>query len=152
MKRLFRRCQPDEGSNLIEYAIVLPMLLLVVLGIAEFGFIFHRYEVITNAAREGARMAVLPGYSSVQGETAVIARVNAYVDAGLVPTAANNPTVTIANDTVDVPPLSPVAVKIVTVTYTHQIRFLSAIDNFFGVTFAEVPMTAVSQMRVEGGS
>ena len=152
MRRLFRRCQPDEGSNLIEYALVLPMLLLVVLGIVEFGFMFHRYEVITNAAREGARMAVLPGYATAKGEIAVEARVNAYVTAGLVPTADGNPEVGIADDTVVVPGLSDVSVKVVTVTYTHRIQFLSALDKFFGMTLADVPMTAVSQMRVEGGS
>ena len=49
------------------------------LGIAEFGFIFQRFEVMTNAAREGARMAVLPGYSTVAAETAIGTRVRAYV-------------------------------------------------------------------------
>ena len=32
------------------------------LGIIDFGFLFQRYEVVTNAAREGARVAILPGY------------------------------------------------------------------------------------------
>ena len=58
------RWASEDGAELIEFALVLPMLLLVVLGIAEFGFIFQRYEVLTNAAREGARIAVLPGYST----------------------------------------------------------------------------------------
>ena len=48
---MVRRWRSDEGAQLIEFAIVLPLLLLVVLAIAEFGFIFQRYEVITNAAR-----------------------------------------------------------------------------------------------------
>ena len=63
------------------------MLLLVVLGIAEFGFIFQRYEVVTNAAREGARMAVLPGYTTAD----VDARVRVYVKEGRVPTTGTNP-------------------------------------------------------------
>ena len=60
--RWFKRGRSEDGAQLVEFALVLPLLLLVVLGIAEFGFIFQRYEVITNAAREGARLAVLPGY------------------------------------------------------------------------------------------
>ena len=32
------------------------------LGIIDFGFLFQHYEVVTNAAREGARVAILPGY------------------------------------------------------------------------------------------
>ncbi len=39
------------------------MLLLIGFGILDFGILFQRYEVITNAAREGARVAVLPGYA-----------------------------------------------------------------------------------------
>ena len=61
--RWFTRGRSEDGAQLVEFALVLPLLLLVVLGIAEFGFIFQRYEVVTNAAREGARMAVLPGYT-----------------------------------------------------------------------------------------
>ena len=60
--RLFRRLRQEDGAQLVEFALVLPLLLFVVLGIAEFGIIFQRYEVVTNAAREGARLAVLPGY------------------------------------------------------------------------------------------
>ena len=41
-----------------------PTLLLVMLGIIDFGFLFQRYEVVTNAAREGARVAILPGYQT----------------------------------------------------------------------------------------
>ena len=55
-----------------------PMLLLVMLGIMDFGFMFQRYEVLTAAAREGARVAILPGYSDAD----VTARVNAYLTAG----------------------------------------------------------------------
>ena len=38
---------------MIEFSLTLPLLLLIVLGIIEFGLIFREYEVITNAAREG---------------------------------------------------------------------------------------------------
>ena len=40
-------------------ALTLPLLLLVVFGIFDFGFMFQRYEVVTNAAREAARIGVL---------------------------------------------------------------------------------------------
>ena len=42
--------------------VVLPLLLLVLFGIIDFGFMFQRYVVLTNAAMEGARVGILPGY------------------------------------------------------------------------------------------
>ena len=72
--RWLRRWRSEDGAQLVEFALVLPLLLLVMLGIAEFGFMFQRYEVVTNAAREGARLAVLPGYTDAD----VQARVASY--------------------------------------------------------------------------
>jgi len=51
---LRRLRRSDSGAEVIEFALTLPLLLLVVLGIIEFGFVFQQYEVVTNAAREGA--------------------------------------------------------------------------------------------------
>ena len=61
---------------MIEFALIFPLLLLVILGIVDFGFLFQRYEVLTNATREGARMAVLPGYTTWRtSEARVCARI-----------------------------------------------------------------------------
>ena len=62
----------ERGAELIEFALVFPTLLLVMLGIIDFGFLFQRYEVVTNAAREGARVAILPGYSMPTSKRASI--------------------------------------------------------------------------------
>jgi Flp pilus assembly protein TadG len=51
MKRL------ERGSNLVEFALVLPLLVLILAGMADVGRAFNSYMVITNAAREGARAA-----------------------------------------------------------------------------------------------
>ena len=55
--RLRSRIRSERGAELIEFALTLPLLLLLVLGIIEFGFLFQEYEVVTNASREGARLA-----------------------------------------------------------------------------------------------
>ena len=47
----------ERGSNLIEFAFVLPLLLLMLVGVADLGRAFTTYIAITNAAREGARYA-----------------------------------------------------------------------------------------------
>ena len=63
IRRRLARYASDKGAELIEMALVLPILLMIFAGIIDFGFMFQRYEVLTNAAREGARMGTLPGYS-----------------------------------------------------------------------------------------
>jgi Flp pilus assembly protein TadG len=57
---------------MVEMAIVLPIFLLVSLGILEFGRAMMVANMIANAAREGARLAVLDGSSNIQVEQAVL--------------------------------------------------------------------------------
>ena len=62
------RWHSERGAELIEMVVVLPLLLLVMFGIIDFGFMFQRYVVLTNAAMEGARVAILPGYTTADAE------------------------------------------------------------------------------------
>lgn len=54
MKRILNN---SKGQALVEMAFVLPILLMIVMGIVEFGRIFNAYLIVTNASREGARYA-----------------------------------------------------------------------------------------------
>jgi Flp pilus assembly protein TadG len=74
LKRL-KDWSAEEGAELVEFALTFPLLLLVTMGIIDFGLLFQRYEVLTNASREGARISVLPGYGAADIE----ARVNQYL-------------------------------------------------------------------------
>jgi Flp pilus assembly protein TadG len=47
----------ERGANLVEFALVLPLLVLLLAGVADFGRAFNNYMIITNASREGARYA-----------------------------------------------------------------------------------------------
>jgi len=49
----------ERGQSLVEFVLVLPILLLFVLGIIEFGWLFNARISITSAAREGARVAAV---------------------------------------------------------------------------------------------
>ena len=49
----------SEGTSMLEMAIVLPFLLLLIFSMVEFGIMFGRYLVVNNAAREGARTAIV---------------------------------------------------------------------------------------------
>jgi Flp pilus assembly protein TadG len=84
----------QRGAALLEMAFTLPLLLLISVGIFEFGRAFEVWQVLTNAAREGARVAVLPGISDAM----VTARVQEYANAGVLD-AGVTPTVTIVRDT-----------------------------------------------------
>jgi len=48
-----------EGTSTVEFALVLPLLLLLVFGIIEFGLLLYNKAMITNASREGARAGCL---------------------------------------------------------------------------------------------
>jgi Flp pilus assembly protein TadG len=54
-----RKVRDDSGQALVEFALVLPMLLLLVFGIIEFGRAWNARQVLTDAAREGTRTMVV---------------------------------------------------------------------------------------------
>jgi Flp pilus assembly protein TadG len=49
----------EEGAAAVEFALLLPLLVLLVFGIIHFGLAFNSRIQATNAAREGARLAVI---------------------------------------------------------------------------------------------
>ena len=57
MKKV-RKINTQNGAAMVEFAIVLPLLLILVFGIIEFGVMFYDKAVITNASREGARAGI----------------------------------------------------------------------------------------------
>ncbi len=61
----------NRGQELVEYALTLPILLLFVLGIMEFGVTVFAYNSIANAAREGARVGVVARGTQQEVEEAV---------------------------------------------------------------------------------
>ena len=54
-----RRMGAESGQDLVEYALVLPLFLLLMFSTVEFGFIFFQYTMVVNAAREGARAGIV---------------------------------------------------------------------------------------------
>jgi Flp pilus assembly protein TadG len=56
-----------RGSEIAEFAMILPMLFLLLIGVFWFGQAFRIYGTITNAARDGARAAVAPGCATCAG-------------------------------------------------------------------------------------
>lgn len=139
------RWTSERGAELIEMAVALPLLLLVVMGIVDFGFLFQRYMVLTNAAMEGARVAVLPGYSASDAQS----RATAYARAGGVPGA-----VAATASSVSLPGAnggSWPGVRVV-VTHTYQYQYIGPLVGLFGGSFSSVTLTAQSTVRRQLGS
>jgi Flp pilus assembly protein TadG len=149
MTLLRRSRQNERGAELIEFALVLPLLLAMLAGIADFGRMFQRLEVTTNAAREGARLASLPGYN----QTDVQNRVRAYMDAGIQTGAGARTTVT--RTLVNITPGGGGAqfqAARVLVNYTDSYLILGPIVTLIGgnaATFGTVTLSATSTMRME---
>jgi len=61
----------ERGAALIETAITIPLVLLVCVGIFEFGRAYQTWQVLTNAAREGARQAILIDKSDADVQSTV---------------------------------------------------------------------------------
>ena len=66
-----RVLRSNKGQSIVELAILLPVLLMLLFGTIEFGRIYGTYMIISNASREGARVAAVGG-STTQIQNAVI--------------------------------------------------------------------------------
>ena len=146
-----RRGGDDRGAELIELAIVLPILLLVLAAIIDFGFLFQRWESLTNAAREGARISTLPGYTGTD-DGDVEARIRSYLTATGIPGGpAVIPPVVYTTETL--PSGKTVSLATVSVAYPADFQYLGPIAALVGGTSqSSIMMRAVSVMRLEGAA
>jgi len=139
------RWTDERGAELIEMAIALPLLLLVVLGIVDFGFLFQRYLVLTNAAMEGARVAVLPGYSIADAQS----RATTYATTGGVPAPVNAVATAVSLPGAGGGTWPGMRI---TVTHEYQYQYIGPIAGLFGGSFSSVTLTAQSTVRRQLGS
>ena len=80
MKRAFNReSASDRGAVAVEFALILPVLLLIVVGTIEFGRVLSEVQVYNGAAREGARCAAVMATPFAECNT--LADVQARIDA-----------------------------------------------------------------------
>lgn len=60
MKKAIRKKQKrEDGQAMVEFALILPIFLLILCGIIDFGWLFYNQLSLNNACREGARYAVV---------------------------------------------------------------------------------------------
>lgn len=127
---------------LIEFAIVVPLLLLIVIGTMEYARAINIKQIIVNSAREGARIVALP--EGVQSNEALVrSRIDDYLTANALDLSLRTVTVTgISGD--------PGTVGEVTVTYQYTFQFFGGIASLFGGSDpGTITLTSTSEMRNE---
>ena len=147
--RLPSPCRRSErGAALLEVAITLPLLLLVSVGIFEFGRAYQTWQVLTNAAREGARMAVLPGSQPDE----VKAVVTAYLEDGKL-SKFGSATVDVSASKISLGATGEASATTVTVNYPFNFTVLNPVVQLVspGNTLGKgvLTMTASAKMRNE---
>src|SRR5207247_10237344 len=135
----------DRGTALIEMALTLPIMLLVSAGIFEFGRAYQTWQVLTNAAREGARIAVLPGTT----DGIVTDRVRTYMSDGQLSGSASA-TVGLQRNATIAMGAGTASASRVTVNYPFTFMVLQPIARLIeptSTTGAPLTMTVSALMR-----
>jgi len=128
MARAERTCR---GQSLVEFTLVLPMFLLLLIGIAEFGRAWMTRNIMTGASREAVRVAAVQGNSA-----SALSRANGILASAGISGAAVN----IADDG------TPFGTCSVTVTYNFPVTIAGFLPGLGGTNF---PLTASTTMRKE---
>lgn len=125
----------DTGAAAVEFAIVSMLLIMLLVGIVQFGFLFNQWQQIEHAAREGARWASL-------GNGAADVRATVQAAAPGVGLAPGN--IAISVDPAAAVPGTPVTVNVV----TDAPVFTPLIGAFLG-SGSSVRLTASATQRME---
>ena len=139
----------ERGAALVEVAITVPILLLISVGIFEFGRLYQTWQVVTNAAREGARIAVLPGANAANVQT----RVKEYLQKGQLGRHASATVAVNPNSAVSLGAAGTASASLVTVTYPFDFAVLNPVARLVspGTTLggSTLNLTASAEMRNE---
>jgi len=134
-KRIRNARRNEKGQSLVEFALVVPMLLLLVVGIAEFGRAWMTQNILTGAAREAVRLAAVPAPGGGWNGSAATTRGNQIlVSAGIATTVSVQDAASSFGD----------------VTATVNYDFPVVIAGFIpGLSSSTLPLTSTTTMRRE---
>ena len=136
-----RRRRRSRGQSLVEFALVVPILFLILCGILDFGFLLYSRMTVINAAREGARVAT----AMTEDAGALPSAVSNQVSAAAGGLAVSTATCRVPKGSTSCGGFSGTAAGDsvrVTVSYDHH--------AFFPLLFgAAIPMSSTVQMVLE---
>ncbi|HZO08760.1 MAG TPA: TadE family protein [Myxococcota bacterium] len=130
------------GMAMVEFVIILPILLMLVFAIAEFGVLFGRWQTISNAAREGARTAVV--FRAPCDSTAVTAEVKQRVKDYASPLG-----IALTDANITVSGVCGTSTSSSTVSVTKPYSF-DVLPNIAGSVSPTIDLVGSSVMRNEG--
>ena len=126
----------ERGASLVEFALVFPLLITLLFGIMEAGWLFAQLTETRNAAREGARLAVVDFGSGEEVIAETCARANFSADGATV-------TITMTGDVED-PLGDPTANVTVDIVKAYE-----SLTGFLDPVFGGTPLDSSVTMRVE---
>lgn len=145
LRRLLHRFrQTEAGQSLVEFSMILPLFLVLLFGMVDFGRAFFTWLLVTNAAREGARVA------AVQSDaTTIDARIyDSFCDTYPNDCSLDPTKLTIAKTNVQGSRGSAVAVDL-----TYDFEFVTPLGGILrligGSALAAPTITSHSSMRLE---
>lgn len=125
----------DRGAAAVEFALVMPLLVLMTVGIIAFGYMFHIQSVLDNAARDGVRVATLTSGTPAQAQAVarstaqasaspsiVIAASDISVDLSACATPASSTNDRLAHVTIELEDFSLLGLQTITLTGTGSMR------------------------------
>jgi hypothetical protein len=153
--RLRDHFRDQKGGAAVEFALVIPVLVLFLFGIVEFSLGLYDKAVLTNAGREGARAGIVFRYDPVNEIYAPLTEeeigeiVDDYLQDRLINFTEDPPdhVTTVEYEDLDLSgDLSSGDYRLVTVTYMYQYLVL---PNFVGSLIGGLNLTAMTKMRME---
>ncbi|SDB29058.1 TadE-like protein [Desulfonatronum thiosulfatophilum] len=133
----------QNGIAMIEFAIMLPLLLLFFLGTLEFGLLYYNKQVITNATREGARSGI-----TGKNDDKIIEMVGDYIENAIF--------LTLGTDDYSTKKISASedgnGNYIVSVNYEYSYLLLGVFTEFFKVKLEPINVNTQTIMKMEPGS
>jgi Flp pilus assembly protein TadG len=144
------KAKRQEGASAVEFAIILPLLLILVFGIIEFSILFYDKAMITNASREGARAGIVYSYQDGGPNHPVDADITAaivqYCQDHLITFGSGTLTIPAPVRTGD----SPGDSLTVTVNYQYNFLVFDSLLSLVGGSLSNgISLDAVTVMRME---
>lgn len=154
--RAFKRAQAQQGVALVEFTLVLPVLLLLLLAFGEFGRMLYQYNVLLQASRDADRFVASQAWNSTLGEVSLSDALKAQTrNVAVYGVPANTGTAVVSGLTTGMVQVAAVGADHVRVTITYTFcpvigggNCAGSLPGFFGNQISlNISLVATTVMR-----